>query len=863
MLDFFDKKTSVTKDPVITRQAKTEPLFPIIVDKVVFERNGFVIVRVNFSNELHSLFPEYRFSVNPYNNKTIKKYSVKGNLGYRPEEGETLSAGKLSLEKSKDMRFSDTLNADILSSEVIVQVSETGEVLVDPERLKIENIAKYITKNIKVKGLGEVTALKLLNAFATQYESESEAMKAWYELAINSPNEFVKNHLYLQEKYNLRSRLTAVDFESLAKCISAKTDSLELDLIFQEYGVPMSAQKKIFKKYGNAAYEKIRRNPYILANIDRIGFKMADDIGRKFGVPEYARQRLIASMDAFYRLETQRRGDTSLLCHDFLKDWLENLKFGEEDKLLLASIMMRFFSNGNYFHLFPYLDEKNNPVLDENGKPVYCFTSDTDLSVDSKIIEQMRRIYKGVKPFSEQQIQQLKPYIERVERLPDGKELHFDDSQIRAVYKVLNSRISCLTGGAGCGKTTILKRIIDCAKRMNMRVKLCSPTGKAAKRMSESTGLPATTIHRLIGFGKQDSVIPEGNSIDSEKAGNMINTDWLFVDESSMIDSRLALALLECVKNGTRVTFIGDPNQLPPVSKGCFFYDIIDSGTIPVANLTTVHRQANGNDINDVAHAILSGIPKNLALSQRINVKYHNYDHLRTTSQGGDYTQQQVNDKIQNDLVKRYVDLVKAHGLQDVLIITAKRKNTNLSCDILNQVIRKRLFPKAVGLPYSHFVKGERVMGVENKYFNENGKNDILILNGEMGTVVSDDKRGLYVLIDGESEPRELSGVRTSLELGYAITVHKSQGSEAKYILSTLSISDFIMLTREWFYTNTTRAKKEFHLYGQNMAISRAVKNSQSRRNTLLRHLLNGLKPHKPAMTAKMDKELERLVEFS
>ena len=863
MLDLFDKKASVTKDPVAVHQVKAEPLFSVVVEKVVFEKDGFVIARVDFSNELYSLFPEYRFSVNPYNNKTVKKYSIKGNLGYRPEEGETLSIGKLSLEKSKDARFADTINADIFSSEVVVQVSENGEVLINPERLKIANTVKYITKNIKVKGLGEVTAEKLLRAFASQYNSESEAMKAWYELAISSSEQFVKVHLELQDKYGLRTRLTASDFESLAKCLSAKTDSLELDLLFQEYGVPMSAQKKIFKKYGNAAYEKIRRNPYILANIDRIGFKMADDIGRKFGVPEYARQRLIASMDAFYRLETQRTGNTSLLCRDFLDSWQENLKFGDEDKLLLASIMMRFFSNGNYFHQFPYLDENHKPVLDEKGKPIYCFSSDADLSVDTKIIDQMRRIYKGIKPFSKQQIENLKPYIERVEKLSNGKELQFDASQVRAVYTVLNSRISCLTGGAGCGKTTILKRIIDCAKRMNMSVKLCSPTGKAAKRMSESTGLPATTIHRLIGFGKQDSVIPEGDVINATKKGNLINADWLFVDESSMIDSRLALALLDCVKSGTRVTFIGDPNQLPPVSKGCFFYDIIDSGAIPVANLTTVHRQANGNDINDVAHAILSGTPKNLSLSQRQNVKYHNYDHFKTTSQGGDYAQQQVNDMIQSDLVKRYVDLVKKNGLQDVLIITAKRKNTSLSSDLLNQLIRKKLFPKAIGLPYSHFVKGERVMGIENKYEREGNKTEILILNGEMGTVVSDDKFGLKVLIDGETEPRDLSSVRTSLELGYAITVHKSQGSEAKYILTALSISDFIMLTREWFYTNVTRAKEELHLYGQNMAVSRAVRNTQSRRNTLLRHLLNDLKPHKPMMTERMNKELERLVEFS
>ena len=244
-------------------------------------------------------------------------------------------------------------------------------------------------------------------------------------------------------------------------------------------------------------------------------------------------------------------------------------------------------------------------------------------------------------------------------------------------------------------------------------------------------------------------------------------------------------------------------------------------------------------------------------------MKYHNYDHFKTTSQGGDYAQQQVNDMIQSDLVKRYVDLVKKNGLQDVLIITAKRKNTSLSSDLLNQLIRKKLFPKAIGLPYSHFVKGERVMGIENKYEREGNKTEILILNGEMGTVVSDDKFGLKVLIDGETEPRDLSSVRTSLELGYAITVHKSQGSEAKYILTALSTSDFIMLTREWFYTNVTRAKEELHLYGQNMAVSRAVRNTQSRRNTLLRHLLNDLKPHKPTMTERMNKELERLVEFS
>lgn len=870
MLDLFNTKAkNVGKSEDIIRTVQRDPLFSVTVKKVSYANDkGFVILRVGYSEELHALFPNYTFPINTHNKTTIQVFNIKGNLGYHPEEGEVLSIGRLELEKGKKREYGDCINAAILSPEVVAQISETGELLIDAQRLTITNTALYICRNIKIKNLGLKTAEKLLSAFAKNYPSETEAMKKWYELAISDPEKFVEALSALK----INSRLSQDDFLSLSRCISAKTDTLELDLLFQEHGISVSDQKKVKSAFGLAAIEKIKRNPYVLANITGIGFKKADAIARKFGLPEYSKQRLVASMDAYYRLKTNETGDTSIRCREFLDGWLSDLSFpnDEQHRFLLASIMTGLFCKQEQFKQYPVLDSNHKPVFDDAGKPLFCFSSQQDIRVDDSIIENLRRIHQNASLLNRKQIDDLKSIVERVDRV-GNKVLKLDESQIKAIYTVLNSRISCLTGGAGCGKTTILKRIIECVKKLGMSVALCSPTGKAAKRMNESTGYEASTIHRLIGFSGKGGVIPEaqGASPEEKEKGRVISADWVFVDESSMIDSHLALALLKAVRNGARITFIGDPNQLPPVGKGCFFYDIIDSGSIPVGRLTKTHRQADGNDINDVAHAILTGNVKSLDLSNRKNVAHYNFDYMQNAAQGGTASQVEVNEAIQKKLVQKYVALVKEHGIKNVLIITAKRQTTALSSDVLNQVIRRYMFPEAMNLKPRFFVKGERVMGIKN--VNENkgvelGKTfnplDNNILNGEMGTVISDQENRLLVLIDGENKPRDLSGVREHLVLGYAITVHKSQGSEAKHVLTAVTNTDYIMLNREWFYTNVTRGKEHVYLFSQFKAINHAVRNTQARRTTLLRHLLNQLKPHKPAFTEKMLAAVKKLVDL-
>ncbi|WP_439258030.1 AAA family ATPase [Lonepinella sp. BR2271] len=641
-------------------------------------------------------------------------------------------------------------------------------------------------------------------------------------------------------------------------------------MLFQEFNIPQFAQRKIKERYGLSAYEKIKRNPYQLANIRGIGFKMADDIGLRFGIEDLAFERVIASMDAFYRLKTEQSGDTSINCREFLDEWMADITFPsiplgqeKEKKMLLAAVMVNEFSKTGKdarFMQFPRLDVNHQPMIDENGKPILCFSSARDISVDLNILDHLRRIYKHARAFNEQQITKLKPLIEKVENA-NGRQITLDNSQINAVYTVLRSRISCLTGGAGCGKTTILKRIIDCVSSLGLRVVLCSPTGKAAKRMSESTGRNAMTIHSLIHYKSKGDVIAENYKAveTNEVTSDFIKADWVFVDESSMIDADLARALLAKVQNGTRITFIGDPNQLPPVSKGCFFYDIIDSNKIPVAKLTTVHRQANGNDINDVAHLILGGSPRSLELGSRKNIIYHSFDHLKNTTQGGSYESREISEIIQKQIVSKFATLAKEHGVNDVMLITAKRQTSALSSDVLNVRIRQALYPNAGTVPYRCFLKGERIMGIKNVRRQDDDLDDT-ILNGEMGTVILDDqKEKLMVRIDGETGVRNLNGIREHLTLGYAMTVHKSQGSEAKYVLTTVTSGDYVLLNREWFYTNVTRGKQEVHIYGQAPAINRAVKHTQSRRNTLLRHFLNDLKPIKSEMTENLTTQIAKL----
>ena len=359
---------------------------------------------------------------------------------------------------------------------------------------------------------------------------------------------------------------------------------------------------------------------------------------------------------------------------------------------------------------------------------------------------------------------------------------------------------------------------------------LCAPTGKAAIRMQESTGESCSTIHRALGINPNN---PQGEEV---------ITDWLIVDESSMIDLSIARRIFTNINSSCRVVLVGDPNQLPPVGRGSMFFDLINSGKVNVCRLKFLHRTGNDNDLNEISDAILH--QKKVDFYKRNNLTFIDYDKKDDSSH---------NEAIFKDVLDKYLVLTRAYDIKDVCILTPTRKeDRTLGCGRFNKAIREILRPDAE----SDFEVGDRIIGTKNnEYF----------VNGQVGTITALDhyevetqamgsdgvskavkKKVLKieVLFDGDDAPTDCSGLgmldfKNMIDYSYAVTVHKAQGSEYRNIIIPLSTCDFPMLNKNWLYTAVTRSKQHVYLYGMNSAISVCLSKTETNRDTSLQGLLN------------------------
>lgn len=816
-------------------QHTTVQEIPLVVDKVRFYKDdtGFIILTVKWSNELEKLFPKLDLGVNQYNYKDNTSVGVKGKLGYRPAEGETIIGVGLSVaEQSKE--YGTTLEAKQLYAERLSSFDENGNVILNEKFTNFDNLSSFLSTTCKTKNLGKTTLIKILEKVSKHLNlSEFDTIKTLTECVQRGEEDFIEK---------ISNAVTVKQLESLKKLHNAWAANLHVQNLLNQlfdFGFSQSEADKIIKHFGNGAVEILKKNPYEAIAVGGIGWSKADLLGQKVGISPTDPRRIISGIEAYYRETTMNSGDTLLPARETFKILAqEKFRLQPSEYRVLQNYMTKEFEKGERYRLYPFLDK--------NNEQVNYFTNRNDWDNESFIAKKLVELNTRGRQFSKADLEKCSDIINKQEKLRNGTLVTLDPSQIKAIYTCLSQPVSLLTGGAGCGKTTILKRLIECACRLGMKVMLCSPTGKAAKRMTESVdmnGIVAQTIHSTLRYKSKssDEKVKSGqadaNSIFEHHRHNPLAADWIFVDESSMTDIYLAKSLLDAIAVGARVTFIGDPNQLPSVQKGCFFFDIIDSGAFATGKLTVTHRQANGNDINDVAHAILKNDVKALDLKNRRNVYYRSYDALLDPAQGGTFSQSELNHKIVEDLTDDYAKLVKQFGIENVQVLTpARQKHNPLSSEALNLQLRARIM-------HTHekgFVKGDRVIGM---------KNNKVFRNGEMGTVVFIDKldKILSVLFDGENEPKNCFNEQGSLTYAYAITTHKSQGSECKHVLIPMSMSDVFMLNRNWFYTAVTRGKEMVYLYGQRKAIAMSVFKQSTRRKTTLRYLLKGAKAIKPS----------------
>lgn len=577
--------------------------------------------------------------------------------------------------------------------------------------------------------------------------------------------------------------------EKIAESWEKQKDIKNVMLFLQGYGVSTAYAAKIYRQYGKESIDTVKTNPYKLADdIWGIGFKTADTIASKMGYEKNDLRRL-------------KSGVTYTLSH--MAE--EGNVYAEEEQLVKSAIEL--------------LDADENPVR----QAISEMLQSEDLIADAEAIYMPPFYYAEVGTAN-----RLNKLLDCVEGnlfniIPDisviSKQtgVEYDEVQAEAIREAVSSKVMVLTGGPGTGKTTTTQGIIAALKAMGLRILLAAPTGRAAKRMSEATGMEAKTIHRLLEYNPQDGY--------KRNDDNPLEGDVLIVDECSMIDLLLMNNLMKAIPAGMRLVLVGDIDQLPSVGAGNVLRDIIDSKRIPVIRLTRIFRQAQESRIVMSAHAINKGV-----FPDTSNGKHTDFFFIQQED-----PEQAVETIVK--LVKERLPNAYKRPTSDIQVLTPMQRGV-VGAANLNMALQTVLNPGQVSLNRSgySFRQGDRVMQLRNNYDKE-------VFNGDLGYIerVDMEDRTLFVCFDGRTVEYDVSEL-DELTLAYATTIHKSQGSEYPIVVMPVLMTHYVMLQRNLIYTGITRAKKICVLVGTKKALSFAIRNlTVLKRNTKLKERLNAL----------------------
>lgn len=604
--------------------------------------------------------------------------------------------------------------------------------------------------------------------------------------------------------------------------VEEKKDMRDVMIFLQGYGISPTLSNKIYTMYGQKVYDIIKTNPYKLADdLSGIGFKTADEIARRAGVEVNASIRIKSGM--CYALS-----DASLSGHTYLP----KEKLVEKTINLLGLRDQYLNADGTY----------NMDLLDN------CFT---ELVLEKKLIlkniEEKDAVFLSTYYYTELNIARMllelnistpeDDYImgvklDTIEKL-SGVEL--DDLQRKAVIETQNNGITIITGGPGTGKTTTINAIIQMFEADGLEVSLAAPTGRAAKRMNEATGHEAKTIHRLLEISGGASEETGRDEIDAKfgrNEQNPLETDVIIVDEMSMVDTFLVHALLKAITIGTRVVFVGDINQLASVGPGNVLRDIIESEQFSVVRLTKVFRQAGESGIVTNAHKINKG--EQVALDNSMG------DFLYIERENA---QMALNATI-GLMMSKLPQYVEAKPM-DIQVLTPMRGGI-LGVNSLNEQLQKYINPQDENKREREiagiiFREGDKVMQIKNNYQleweqrSEGGRiydSGTGIFNGDMGiiTTINNTTNTMEVVFDDDRYVIYDSKQAEKLELAYAITIHKSQGSEYPAVIMPLVSGVSMLMTRNLLYTGVTRAKKCVCIVGRKETFSAMIANEDQHR---------------------------------
>lgn len=648
----------------------------------------------------------------------------------------------------------------------------------------IDGIRKYLGSGL-IKGIGPVIAKRIVKKFGKM------------TLAI------------IEDEIERLAKVDGIGKNRLSMIKTAweeQKDIRDVMLFLQTHGVGSGYAVKIFKKYGNRSIQAVKKNPYRLAtDIFGIGFITADSIADKLGFSRDSELRAKAGI-LYVMRQLADDGHVYYPYEPLVAKCMETLQV---DREIIIRAIGSIAIEGMII-----IDDLNDNIEEfrKNNKavylPVFYFSEVKTAAILKKLVNTPKMI-RDVN------------VAKAIEWVQNRLVVNLAENQIAAIRGSLENKVMVITGGPGTGKTTIINAVLKIISRLKVKTLLAAPTGRAAKQMSETTGHKAVTIHRLLEFSFQ-----KGGFQKNEK--NLLNCGLLIIDEASMIDQVLMHHLLKAIPYSAALIIVGDVNQLPSVGAGNVLNDIIASGIAPVIELTDIFRQARESRIIVNAHKINSGIIPDLEPQDASGLKNDFY-----------FIRQEDPDKalkIIIELVKERIPLRFGFDpFDDIQVLTPMHRGI-VGAENLNAKLQKALNPgkDQIMRGNRNYRVNDKVMQIKNNYEKD-------IFNGDIGRIVgiSHEDQEVIISFDGRNILYKLSDL-DEIILAYAVSVHKSQGSEYPAVIIPVLTQHYILLQRNLIYTAVTRGRKLVVMVGTGKALAIGVNNNKTqRRYTYLKHRLN------------------------
>jgi len=645
----------------------------------------------------------------------------------------------------------------------------------------IAGIEKYLASGV-IQGIGPVTAKKIVKHFGE-----------------NTMNVLDNEIQRLKEIDGVGEKKIKLILESYSKQREVKN----IMIFLQTYGVTPNQCVKIYKKYGGDSIKVVQDNPYVLTEtISGVGFKIADKIARSLGIDKESPFRIQSGINYVVN-EFCAMGNTYMPLEKLQKEAKNILEVSEKeiennifDNVVAGKLKIEIIDEQKCVFTMPFY---------------YC-----ELSITKKIITLSVASYDALEIDID----------EEIEKFEKEKNIKFATSQKAAICGAVENGMEVITGGPGTGKTTIINCIIELFEKAGMKVYMAAPTGRAAKRMTEATGREAKTIHRLLelGMGGDDG----SQFFKGEEAP--LDCDVIIIDEASMIDIMLMNSLLKAISIGTRLIIVGDVDQLPSVGPGNVLRDVIDSKCVKIVKLKEIFRQARESMIIVNAHKINNGEMPIL------NKKDKDFYFIENNEP----------DKILNSIINLINTRLPKFNkewdkMKNIQILSPMRKGI-LGIENLNEKLQEILNPKSVHKKEKEyrntiFRVGDKVMQIKNNYsmkWNKinakHSEDGIGIFNGDVGYVedIDEDNENVIVVYDDDKRVEYEGICLDELTLAYAITIHKSQGSEFEVVIMPMFMGPPLLMNRNLLYTGITRAKNMVVLVGKTKAINFMKDNNRS-----------------------------------